>query len=53
MTYQVTIPGRSFTVSALSPMAAEMCAKQLLAAEMAKDPALSEATKSLSVTALD
>jgi hypothetical protein len=52
MTYQVTMPGRSFVVSALSPVAAEMCAMQLLAAEAAKDPAVAEASKSLSVTVL-
>jgi hypothetical protein len=53
MTYQVTIPGRSFVVSALTPTAAEMCARQLLAEEMARDPAVMEASKSLSVTMLD
>jgi hypothetical protein len=52
MTYQVTIPGRSFIVSAMTPSAAEVCARQLLAAEMAKDPAVAEASKSLSVAVL-
>ena len=52
MTYQVTMPGRMFLVSAMSPTAAEVCALQLMAAEMAKDPAVMEATKSISVTEL-
>jgi len=53
MTYQVTMAGRSFVVSALTPTAAEVCARQLMAAEAAKDPAVAEATKSLSVTVLE
>jgi hypothetical protein len=53
MTYQVTMAGRSFFVSALTPTAAEVCALQLIAADMAKDPAVAEASKSISVTALE
>jgi hypothetical protein len=52
MTFQVTMPGRSFLVSAPSPAAAEVCARQLIAAEAARDPAVAEASKSLSVTAM-
>jgi hypothetical protein len=52
MTFQVTMPGRSFVVNALSPAAAEVCARQLIAAEAARDPAVAEASKSLSVTAM-
>ena len=53
MTYQVTLGSRSFVVSALSASAAEVCARQLMAAEAAKDPAVAEAAKSPSVTVLD
>jgi hypothetical protein len=51
MTYQVTMPGRSFLVNAITASAAEVCARQLLAAEVAKDPAVAEASRSLTVTA--